>query len=89
MGAQAGIAAAEHCGRIISCLPMPILCIARYACVAYQAIIGSTIVLTSLMAKLRCEIAERSHVPAFVHFFQMLFHFGSAGPIACCSRGRG
>jgi hopene-associated glycosyltransferase HpnB len=36
---------------------------------------GST-VLTSLMAKLRCEsLAERSHVPAFVLFFQMLFPF--------------
>ncbi len=31
-------------------------------------------VLTSLMAKLRCEsIAERSHVPAFIYFVQMLF----------------
>jgi hopene-associated glycosyltransferase HpnB len=34
------------------------------------------LVLTSLMAKLRCEsLAERSHVPAFVYFFQMLFPF--------------
>lgn len=33
-------------------------------------------VLTSLMAKLRCEsLAERSHVPAFVYFFEMLFPF--------------
>jgi hopene-associated glycosyltransferase HpnB len=33
-------------------------------------------VLTSFMAKLRCEsLAERSHVPAFVFFFQMLFPF--------------
>jgi hopene-associated glycosyltransferase HpnB len=32
--------------------------------------------LTSLLAKLRCEsLAERSHVPAFVFFFQMLFPF--------------
>jgi hopene-associated glycosyltransferase HpnB len=32
--------------------------------------------LTSLMARLRCEsFAERSHVPAFVYFFQMLFPF--------------
>jgi hopene-associated glycosyltransferase HpnB len=32
--------------------------------------------LTSLMAKLRClSLAERSHVPAFVFFFQMLFPF--------------
>ena len=32
--------------------------------------------LTSLMAKLRCEsLAERSHVPAFIYFFQMLFPF--------------
>jgi hopene-associated glycosyltransferase HpnB len=33
-------------------------------------------VLTSLMAKLRClSFAERTHVPAFVYFFQMLFPF--------------
>ena len=33
-------------------------------------------VLTSLMAKLRCEsFAERTHVPAFIYFFQMLFPF--------------
>jgi len=33
-------------------------------------------VLTSLMAKLRCEtLAERSHVPAFVFFFDMLYPF--------------
>jgi hopene-associated glycosyltransferase HpnB len=33
-------------------------------------------VLTSLMAKLRCEsIVERIHVPAFIYFFQMLFPF--------------
>jgi hopene-associated glycosyltransferase HpnB len=33
-------------------------------------------VLTSLMAKLRCEsLAERTHVPAFIYFFQMLFPF--------------
>ncbi|MGI8527261.1 MAG: glycosyltransferase [Pseudolabrys sp.] len=32
--------------------------------------------LTSLMAKLRCSsFAERSHVPAFVYFFQMVFPF--------------
>jgi hopene-associated glycosyltransferase HpnB len=40
-----------------------------------QAVAGR-FVLTSLMAKLRCEtLAERSHVPAFVYFFQMLFPF--------------
>ena len=34
------------------------------------------LVLTSLMAKLRCEsFAERSHIPAFVFFFQMLYPF--------------
>jgi hopene-associated glycosyltransferase HpnB len=33
-------------------------------------------VLTSFMAKLRCEsIAERIHVPAFIFFFQMLYPF--------------
>jgi hopene-associated glycosyltransferase HpnB len=33
-------------------------------------------VLVSLMAKLRCvSIAERSHVPAFIYFFEMLFPF--------------
>ena len=36
-------------------------------------------VLTSLMARLRCEsLPERSHVPAFVFFFQMLFPFAWA-----------
>jgi len=38
--------------------------------------IGGRHVLTSLMAKLRCEsFAERSHVPAFVYFFDMLYPF--------------
>jgi hopene-associated glycosyltransferase HpnB len=33
-------------------------------------------VLTSLMARLRCEsLAERAFVPAFVYFFQMLYPF--------------
>lgn len=33
-------------------------------------------VLTSLMAKLRCESwAERGHVPAFIFFFEMLYPF--------------
>jgi len=37
-------------------------------------------VLTSLMARLRCEsLAERSHVPAFIYFFQMLFPFAWVG----------
>jgi len=34
------------------------------------------LVLTSLMAKLRCtSLAERVHVPAFIFFFQMLYPF--------------
>jgi hopene-associated glycosyltransferase HpnB len=34
------------------------------------------LILTSFMAKLRCRsLAERSHVPAFIFFFQMLFPF--------------
>jgi hopene-associated glycosyltransferase HpnB len=33
-------------------------------------------VLASFMAKLRCEsLAERSHVPAFIYFFEMLYPF--------------
>lgn len=33
-------------------------------------------VLTSLMAKLRCEsLAERAFIPAFIYFFQMLYPF--------------
>jgi hopene-associated glycosyltransferase HpnB len=37
---------------------------------------GSGLVLTSLMAKLRCvSIAERGLIPAFVFFFQMLYPF--------------
>jgi len=40
-----------------------------------QSRTGGT-VLTSLMAKLRCESwAERVHVPAFIFFFQMLYPF--------------
>jgi hopene-associated glycosyltransferase HpnB len=35
------------------------------------------LVLTSLMAKLRCEsMAEKALIPAFVFFFQMLYPFG-------------
>ncbi len=38
--------------------------------------LANRFVLNSLMAKLRCKsLAERSHVPAFVYFFQMLFPF--------------
>jgi len=37
------------------------------------------LVLTSLMAKLRCEsFAERAFVPAFIFFFQMLYPFSFA-----------
>ena len=37
------------------------------------------VVLTSLMAKLRCEsLAERMFVPAFIFFFQMLYPFAWA-----------
>jgi len=38
---------------------------------------GGRSVLTSVMAKLRCEsIAERALIPAFIFFFQMLYPFG-------------
>lgn len=38
--------------------------------------LAERLALTSLMAKLRCKsLAERSHMPAFVYFFQMLFPF--------------
>lgn len=41
---------------------------------------ASGTVLTSLMAKLRCaSLAERSHVPAFIYFFQMLYPFTWVG----------
>ena len=37
------------------------------------------LVLTSLMAKLRCKsFAERMFVPAFIFFFQMLYPFAWA-----------
>jgi hopene-associated glycosyltransferase HpnB len=37
---------------------------------------GKALVLTSLMAKLNCEsLAERSLIPAFIFFFQMLYPF--------------
>jgi hopene-associated glycosyltransferase HpnB len=43
-----------------------------------RALAGGT-VLTSLMAKLRCEsFAERMFVPAFIFFFQMLYPFSWA-----------
>ena len=36
----------------------------------------NSLVLTSLMAKLRCEsFAERASIPAFIFFFQMLYPF--------------
>ncbi|MFM9829101.1 MAG: glycosyltransferase [Sphingomonas sp.] len=39
---------------------------------------GDNRVLVSLMAKLRCEsLAERTLIPAFVWFFQMLYPFGA------------
>jgi hopene-associated glycosyltransferase HpnB len=41
-------------------------------------------VLTSLMAKLRCEsLAERSHTPAFIFFFQMLYPFSWVNRADC------
>ena len=56
-----------------------------------QSVAGG-FVLTSLMAKLRCvSLAERSHVPAFIYFFQMLFPFSSRSPCRlqrCGSRRR-
>ncbi len=48
-------------------------------------------VLTSLMAKLRCvSFAERTHVPAFIYFFQMLFPFAwvCKPRLQHCSGGR-
>ena len=39
------------------------------------------LVLTSLMAKLRCEsFAERASIPAFIFFFQMLYPFALGEP---------
>jgi hopene-associated glycosyltransferase HpnB len=50
---------------------------------AAQASAGG-FVLTSLMAKLRCEsLAERMHVPAFIYFFQMLFPFSWVYRLDC------
>ena len=48
-------------------------------------------VLVSLMAKLRCaSLAERSHVPAFIYFFQMLFPFrGSIAPSSSVAAAAG
>ena len=38
--------------------------------------VANKLVLTSLMVKLRCEsLAERSLIPAFIFFFQMLYPF--------------
>ena len=44
---------------------------------------ANALVMTSLMAKLNCEsLAERTLIPAFVFFFQMLYPFAwvNAGP---------
>jgi hopene-associated glycosyltransferase HpnB len=42
---------------------------------ASRALTGG-LVMTSLMAKLRCEsLAERAFIPAFIYFFQMLYPF--------------
>jgi hopene-associated glycosyltransferase HpnB len=39
---------------------------------------ANRLVLTSLMAKLRCEsLAERATIPAFIFFFQMLYPFAA------------
>ena len=47
-------------------------------------------VLTSLMAKLRCEsFAERMFVPAFIFFFQMLYPFAWANDPRRAHRGGG
>ena len=45
-------------------------------------------VLTSLMARLRCESSwERSHVPAFVFFFQMLYPFAWVNDVRNATSG--
>ena len=47
-------------------------------------------VLVSLMAKLRCEsLAERSHDPAFIFFFQMLYPFSWVNRTDRTTRRRG
>ena len=47
------------------------------------------LVLTSLMVKLRCEsFAERSLVPAFIFFFQMLYPFPWVNEPRSSTRGR-
>lgn len=57
---------------------------------AARAVEGS-LVLTSLMARLRCtSFAERLLVPAFVYFFAMLFPFARVnrpGPVAAAAGG--
>ena len=51
---------------------------------------ANELVLTSLMVKLRCEsLAERSLIPAFVFFFQMLYPFAWVNRPAQRDRGRG
>ena len=65
----AGISPAHRCGYCA--------CAAIRLHVAREAVGCRTVCARpSLMAKLRCEsLAERSHVPAFIYFFQMLFPF--------------
>jgi hopene-associated glycosyltransferase HpnB len=74
-----GIAAAEHRE------PRPALLLLTDADIVYapdavRRLVAKAeaegLVLTSLMAKLRCEsLAERALVPAFIFFFQMLYPF--------------
>ena len=63
--------------RITSCSPTPTSSIEPDVLndlVARAA--NEKLVLTSLMVKLRCEsLAERSLIPAFIFFFQMLYPF--------------
>ena len=66
--------------RITSSSPTPISSMCRMSCASLSRgrARGGT-VLTSLMAKLRCEsFAERMFVPAFIFFFQMLYPFAWA-----------
>ena len=66
--AAAGLSAAHRCRHRAS---RPIPC-ARLVAQAEP----NGLVLTSLMAKLRCEsFAERARIPAFIFFFQMLYPF--------------
>ena len=93
LGAAAGrrAAAARRSRPTISCSPTPTSSMRPDALTPLVARAEPDgLVLTSLMAKLRCEsFAERALIPAFVFFFQMLYPFAWVNRPRSRDRGGG